>query len=218
MGRTLESGRLIELYKMCQQRVWGAGFKRDWDWCMKLDFEDVDERTFLMETAFVTLTSGMRVQVVEKKWPYVVDAFEGFRSAALIAARADQCVENAMKHFGSKAKLNAIAEQARRVNREEWAYLKPRIRKGGLEVLREFPYIGPITQYHLARNIGLDVAKPDRHLVRISEATGRTVQGLCEEIAKATGERVGAVDVVLFRYASLNPDYLREFGGGTNGG
>ena len=29
--------------------------------------------------------------------------------------------------------------------------------------------MGPVMRYHLARNIGLDAVKPDRHLVRLTK-------------------------------------------------
>ena len=73
--------------------------------------------------------------------------------------------------------------------------------------METLPWIGPITKYHLARNLGIDVAKPDRHLVRLAkrfgynESTG--VQQMCEELAERTRDRIGVVDVVLWRYANL---------------
>lgn len=61
------------------------------------------------------------------------------------------------------------------------------------------PFIGGITKYHLAKNFGADVAKPDVHLQRLADREGVTVQALCERIAKETGYRVATVDTVLWR-------------------
>jgi hypothetical protein len=64
--------------------------------------------------------------------------------------------------------------------------------------LQELPYIGGITCYHLARNIGFDVAKPDRILVRLAKKYDfNSAHDICETLSKATGEHVGTVDVIL---------------------
>jgi len=73
-----------------------------------------------------------------------------------------------------------------------------------MNFLQTLPYLGKITSYHLARNIGLDVAKPDRHLTRLSAEYGfTTAQEMCEFIAKNVGERIGTVDVILWRAINL---------------
>jgi hypothetical protein len=64
------------------------------------------------------------------------------------------------------------------------------------------PYIGPVTWRHLAKNVGVAVAKPDRHLVRLSIALGRSsVDELCHEIAELVADPVSVVDVVLWRWS-----------------
>jgi hypothetical protein len=61
------------------------------------------------------------------------------------------------------------------------------------------PWIGPITKYHLAKNLGSDVAKPDVHLLRLAEAEGCTAHELCERLAGETGLRQATVDSILWR-------------------
>ncbi len=71
--------------------------------------------------------------------------------------------------------------------------------------IRSLPYMGPVTWRHLAKNLGVQVAKPDRHLVRIAQATARpSVDVLCDEIAAWLGEPVAVVDVVLWRWSVLH--------------
>jgi len=70
--------------------------------------------------------------------------------------------------------------------------------------LQIFPFIGPTTSWHLAKNLGFDVAKNDRHLARLASANGYDdAHSLCRVISKATGEQVGIIDIVLWRYAVL---------------
>ena len=79
--------------------------------------------------------------------------------------------------------------------------------------LESFPFIGPITKFHLAKNIGIDVAKPDRHLSRISKMLGfASVQELCESISQRIDEKVSVVDLVIWRYATIDKKYLEKIG------
>ena len=90
--------------------------------------------------------------------------------------------------------------------------LKIRIANNPLEVLQEYPYIGPVTSYHLAKNLGFSLAKPDRHLNRIAQTIGYSdVQSLCNDISSESGDSIPVVDIVLWRYATLRPDYLSIF-------
>ena len=62
-----------------------------------------------------------------------------------------------------------------------------------------------VTCWHLAKNLGFQVAKPDRHLIRISKKAGfATPNDLCAAVAEVTGEPINVVDLVLWRYAALN--------------
>ena len=83
------------------------------------------------------------------------------------------------------------------------------IQENPIETLQTFSYIGPVTAYHLAKNIGLAVAKPDRHLKRIASLFGyHDVQILCSEISKITGDSIPIVDIVFWRFATIEKDYL----------
>jgi hypothetical protein len=65
---------------------------------------------------------------------------------------------------------------------------------------------------HLAKNLGLPVAKPDRHLVRIAGAAGYpNVDALCKDISEITQHPPSVVDVVLWRFATIQPSYLDSF-------
>ena len=68
-----------------------------------------------------------------------------------------------------------------------------------LAFCRDLPFIGPVTQYHLAKNLGVDTAKPDLHLARLAERDGLDPHVLCARIAAKTGYRVATVDTILWR-------------------
>ncbi|MDH0342121.1 hypothetical protein [Chromobacterium haemolyticum] len=60
------------------------------------------------------------------------------------------------------------------------------------------PWIGAITKWHAAKNLGADVAKPDRWLVRLANAVGETVDELCGRLSRESNDRVATVDLVLW--------------------
>jgi hypothetical protein len=68
-----------------------------------------------------------------------------------------------------------------------------------LEFCGSMPWIGGTTKYHLAKNFGADVAKPDVHLQRLADLEGVTAQQLCERLAAETGYRVATIDTILWR-------------------
>jgi 3-methyladenine DNA glycosylase Tag len=201
-----------DIYSEVKRSVIASGFKDEIDWQARARYEDVNEAHFLRELAWVVLASGMKEKVVRQKFPAISEAFFSFSSAKTIAENHDKCIADALTVFGHNGKIPAIADGAAKVDREGFDHLKARILTNPIKVLQEFGFVGPITVYHLAKNIGLPVAKPDRHLIRIAALCGYSdVQNFCQEVSKISGDSVPVVDIVLWRYATQNPDYLKNF-------
>jgi len=79
-----------------------------------------------------------------------------------------------------------------------------------ISFLQTFNFIGSITAWHLAKNLGCDVAKPDRHLVRIASQFGyQSVHDLCNDLSCEFEEKVSVIDLVLWRYAVSGRDRPR---------
>jgi hypothetical protein len=176
------------------------------------DPREIHEEQFLRELAWVVLSSGMAESVVRAKFPFVAIEFLGFASATAIVAQKDDCVSGALEHFGHKAKIAAIAFAAERIAHEGFASVHESVLRNPIAELQEFPFIGPVTAFHLAKNLGIRTAKPDRHLVRIAEANGFSdVQSFCHVIAAYLGEDIRRVDLVLWRYATLDNEYRSLF-------
>jgi hypothetical protein len=82
----------------------------------------------------------------------------------------------------------------------------------GIDYLQTFDFIGPVTAFHLAKNIGLDVVKPDRHLLRLAAAAGcNHPSELCGAIAEVTGDKVSVINLILWRYATLDEATGKRF-------
>jgi hypothetical protein len=179
------------------------------------DPQQISESSFLSELAWVVLSSGMAEFVVRAKFPQVSRCFWYWQSAKIIADDPERCVVDALNYFGHEGKIRAIASAAVMVaSATSFASVKREILVDPVAILQMFPYIGPITSHHLAKNIGIRTAKPDRHLTRLAAHSGfQSVNELCECIARFLGEDIRMVDSVLWRFATLHQDYLERFSG-----
>jgi hypothetical protein len=208
-GRTEQ---LAHRYLDAKALVVEAGFVDEIDWQEEQPNAAVSETQLLSEAAWVILNSGMRESVVRGLFPRISRAFLEFESVSLVLQDASACRRRARRVFNHPRKIDAILEFARQTEEMGAAALVARLRYEGVEFLCALPYFGPATSRHLGKILGLDIAKPDRHLRRLAGSAGFTgVQEFCEVIALATGDRVGVVDVVLWRYATLRHDYLALF-------
>jgi hypothetical protein len=188
------------------------GFASEIDWQDSLSIEDITETDFLREGAWVILSSGMRESVIRSKFPAFSEAFYHWDSAMLILSNRARCRKNALSVFRHTRKIEAVISMAEQVGQSGFEFVLNRLRDDDVAYLQTFSYLGPATSYHLAKNIGLDVVKPDRHLVRVTKASGfKTPSDLCQTIADAVGEKLAVVDLVIWRFATLKRDYVSHF-------
>jgi hypothetical protein len=167
------------------------------------------ETDFLREAAWVILCSGFREKTVRRLFDYVSLCFCDWECAATIANRRNICIESAASAFNNRRKLTAIADIADAVERESFTNLRGRVLANPIETLASFPLIGPVTAFHLAKNLGLNVTKPDRHLVRLSARFGFScASSFCETLAAATGEEANVVDLIVWRYCADHPQHF----------
>lgn len=146
----------------------------------------IDADAFAREAIFVICNSGMKNTVARLIFDRVMRSLELDKSA--------------FDAFGHKKKAEAIDDIW--LNRETLfrGYLKS---VDKLSFLVSLPNIGPITKYHLAKNFGLQYAKPDVHLKRLADREHCTAQALCERLALETGYKIATVDVLLWRACAV---------------
>ncbi len=199
---------LANAYLTMRERVIRAGFAWEIDWQDSRSLSRLTESEFLAESAWVILSSGMRESVVRRCYEGVSQAFVDWFSASVIAARRVQCEEEALQVFNHLGKVRAIGTLCERVAKCGFRSILKSIQVENISFLQTFDFIGPITSFHLAKNLGLDVVKPDRHLVRMaSVARCSCPEELCRTIAEITGDKLSVVDLVLWRYATLDPSW-----------
>jgi hypothetical protein len=197
----------------CEARsyVQHAGLSAEVAWQREVDFAGFTECELLREHAWVTLCSGFRESAVRRAFDHVSLCFCDWESAEAVVSAGDVCCETAASSFANRLKLKGIFSAAKYIYEVGFDEFKQSVLADPINQLQNLPFIGPITSWHLAKNLGLDVAKPDRHLVRVSERLGfRSADHLCRELAATTGEYAKVVDLIVWRYIADNPERLQS--------
>lgn len=186
----------LSTYLDLKAQVVDQGYEPDIRWCETVGPPETAEK-FLVEYFWVILNSGMREQVARSIWRRVQQAI-----------RQHEPISSVFRHAGkAKAIQDALAQKQAIFQ----GFLDA---KDKLAYLESLPWIGVITKFHLAKNCGLDVCKPDRHLVRLAARYHTTPEEMCRSLAEQSGDRICTVDYVIWRAANLRiistlPDDLR---------
>lgn len=141
---------------------------------------------FAREAIFVICNSGMKHTIAQQIFRKCMDALLSEASASTVFG-----------HAGKAAAIDSI-----------WANQKALLADylaapDKIEFCKSLPWIGGITCFHLAKNFGAQVAKPDVHLKRLADRHACTAQDLCERLAEKTGYCVNTVDLLLWRACAV---------------
>jgi hypothetical protein len=170
-----------------------SGYEPEIDYVQGRFFKDIDVVSLCWETTFVILaSSGLKEQIVRKNFERFRDTFvrDGEDEFATIANKRQR---EAIRHIWENPGviLRTLRDLPGDIER--------------IEYLDTLPQIGPISRYHLARNLGIDCIKPDIWLKRLAEAFDySSPDEMCRDIQQSRPEfRVGTIDVILWRYCNL---------------
>ena len=176
--------RAIDYLKL-KARLIDLGYAEEIDWAENVG-PCQNYNIFAYEAMWVILNSGMKNQIARQIEQRIYHALNN-----------NQPISSAFGHNGKVKAIEYILENKKRL------FYEYENAEDKVEYLKSLPWIGDITKYHLAKNLGLDVCKPDRHLVRIAGKYNLTPIELCQRLADATGDRIGVVDIVLWRAGNL---------------
>jgi len=151
-----------------------------------LDTNQFDDLGFFKQYLWVVLNAGIRNQVAVIIYHRV-----------LFALLYDKPIDVAFKN---RKKTDSIMYLWK--NRTE-IFTKYLMSTEKIEFLNSLPFIGEATKFHLARNLGINCFKPDRHILRIAKMHNISPENLCSSLARNSNDPVGVVDVVLWRAANL---------------
>jgi len=203
--------KLAHGYFFAKNYIIKKGYGHEIDWQDDIAYAQLTEQKFLEEFAWVVIASGMNDKVVRKIFPQIKQVMFNFKSGRLINHNNEACLNKALLILNHPGKINAILTVCSYINTYSFESLKSQIREKGVDFIQTFPYMGKATSFHLAKNLGLDVAKPDRHLVRISEIAGYLdVNRFCQDLSLQINEKVSLIDLVLWRYATLDKNYMKN--------
>jgi hypothetical protein len=195
----------VGLFNRARRYVEDSPFAREIQWQATRDFATFSETDLLREDAWVILCSGFKESVVRRHFSFISLCFCDWESADEICAEPDRCRVTALTRFNSVRKIDAILRTAAYIKGIGFGALKTQVLERPLVAFQSLPFIGPVTAHHLAKNLGIATAKPDRHLVRLATSMGFCdVQELCKTIGDVVGEPIHVIDLILWRYAEQN--------------
>ncbi|CAN7245541.1 hypothetical protein LJR175_001009 [Variovorax sp. LjRoot175] len=190
-----------EFYASAKDRVIALGYSAEIEWQITQNPIGIKECDFLREAAWVIYCSGFKEAIVRRRFNYISLCFYDWQAAEMIAGNREQCIVTAMHALANRRKHEAVAAVAQIISTEGFEHFWSRTSESPTIELQRLPYIGPITAVHLAKNLGFDVAKPDRHLVKLKERFGfGSVDAMCTTISGESGDPVRVVDLVLWRF------------------
>lgn len=193
---------LLEHYREVRQVIIERGHADDIAWAEGIT-PPKDAADMACELIFVICNSGMQHRVARRIYERVV----GTLAESLPVSGA----------FGHKGKVAAIEHIWANAYRLYDDLLLAQTADGPegyeqqLAWALSLPWIGKITGWHVIKNFGADVAKPDVWMQRLSAATGEEPQALCRRLSHESGDRVATVDTVLWRAMAngwLRPDII----------
>lgn len=207
LGRDLHTRALVRAYLLAKQQVIASGFEWEIAWQEAVQLDRVTPKRFVREAAWVVLCAGMRESVVRGRFDDLGRVF-GLWDPTHIARNGHDCRRRGQAIFNHPPKLDAIVQIAVELTDKGLDEIICGIQREGPNYLTRLPYIGQVTCFHLAKNLGCPVAKPDRHLERMAAALGYAGASVfCNVIAEALDEPVQVVDVVMWRFATINREY-----------
>lgn len=175
-----------ELFDELITRLTAAGYAEDdIEWSENCAPPDSAEE-FATEAIFVICNSGMKHTIAREIF-----------NKCMQAIRAGESTSTVFGHKGKSGAIDAIWK-----DRQTW-FENFLAAEDKVEFCKTIPWIGSITSYHLAKNFGAQVAKPDIHLVRLAERHATSPQELCEAISERTGYKVSTVDLILWRACAI---------------
>lgn len=152
-------------------------------------------KRFLEEYCWVVYASGFSADILESKFDALKIAYKDFDINKLYKIRS---INNILSTVNNKIKANCFLKGCKIIHDTGFSKFKKEIIASGIDKFEDLPGIGPITKFHLAKNIGfMDAAKPDRWLERIAQKCSATVDELVSFLSKNSALSHHTVDIIL---------------------
>jgi len=188
---------------------------------------DNDYYRLLVEIIFY---SGFRAAIVEKYIERIHLHFPDYRVVSSYLLEKIEKIKNDPNMIQNKSKIDACVQNAKRVTEIVNRYgsmkdyiesFNPNSSDDALYSLKRsiesnFSFLGGVTSYHFMTDIGLNVLKPDRVILRIFKRLGlieneKDLLGAVKmgrAFSKATNLPIRFIDIIFVLYGQLNQEKL----------
>jgi hypothetical protein len=173
--------------------------KFDTKWVLKISPDTITPSCFFKEYVWVVYASNFKVNILEKYRINLYQAYGDYRTLDITRKDAVLSVINNL------SKWNAVLDTAKKLKYIGWKgeFGFKEIYLSSIDSMTVFKFIKDITKFHLARNLGFDVAKPDRWMQRIRDQFEcLSVKEMCQYLSSKYNMPVKQIDLILWKYAS----------------
>jgi hypothetical protein len=202
--------RVGSAYLVAKAQVLEAGYGHELTYYSD-ECRPLDESRILSEAAWAIVSVGLAWRTVRSIHQRLTPIFFHWKSAALVASMPSGQRAEAIDRFHHPGKIDAIITFAKALYEDGAERVTAEVHSGSLAWFVGRPYFGLASSAHLAKNLGANIPKPDRHLRRLADATSFGVEELCLGISQFSGDDIRTVDSVVWRYATLDRGYLEHF-------
>lgn len=170
---------------------------------LSLSFQDTTPQSFFEELIWVIHASGFSAKAVGTFIPKILPAYGDLR--ACDESDVSEVYARVLPICNNPAKVKSVWECSHilmnQVKANTWGtWIRDTFKSPSDFTM--FPYVGNVTCFHIARNLGfLDSVKPDLHLNRLADFYGfESAEAMC----KAAEDEVplGLVDLALWYHCS----------------
>lgn len=216
--------KLEDSLKSNYEKVTQKSFEKEYQWARNLVFDEKTDDWYFDTLKFIAFYSGFKAGTVTNKTDVINKHFSDFRTVANYGNEDIDRIMSDLEMIRHKRKIEGVIENAKAIveiiEDEDYGSVqkyiesfKPNKSKARLKdfynILRsKFAYLGDVTAFHFMMEIGLDVVKPDRVLVRIfkrlrlidDEKQYFELIEHARNFSKATGEKIRYIDLVFVVY------------------
>ncbi|MEP1035519.1 hypothetical protein [Ekhidna sp.] len=211
---SLKINNLAQKYFLAKKELLELGYLDEIIWQDEIGNFNITKEILLSEFAWVVLSSGMRESVIRNKFNDISKIFYDWHNTTALLNNKDICLKKALRVFNNEKKILAIIEFAEFLDKHGSKITLQRINEEKQNFLMKFSFLGPTTSLHFLKNIGFNTAKPDRHLIRISNVYGFSDPNeMCLRLSRVIDESVPVIDLVLWRFAERFRNYVVFFSG-----
>jgi DNA-3-methyladenine glycosylase I len=203
-----------------------TAFKKQFDPFKHYNHQSLTDCDYFHVLVKVIFYSGFKAAVVDRIVDKIIATFEDFHQVALFTDHDIQAIIQKGEIIGNKKKIEGVIANAKaflnllKYHSSFKAYLDSfdahqsdtNLFRLKSDLQKRFSYLGPITVFHFLTDVGFNVLKPDRVIMRIfyrlglilteNDLTNAIMVG--RRLSEATGYPIRYIDIILVSYGQLD--------------